>query len=275
MTVKSLAVFVFCLYSLSTHADLIHAKARLAEDVSHGKPLIAHITVALCDNASQGIVPVGNGLCEGDMPEKNLYWVALYGTKTYFAKHKDWAKIELSKPTDKRILDRVAFHRILDYDGVLVPVYVIADAWQGKEIQAAMTHFLEKTSGHQETIILSESLQVNESAHIIAYIGHNGLMDFTLPKVNVDNKFHSGSSAIILACKSDPYFEGYLSETKTHKLLTTSGFMAPEAYTIEAAITRWFSGGSAEETHIAAATVYSQYQKAKLVWSKRLFLFDQ
>ena len=39
MTVKSLTVFVFCLYSLSTQADLTRAKARLAEDVSQGKPL--------------------------------------------------------------------------------------------------------------------------------------------------------------------------------------------------------------------------------------------
>lgn len=264
MAVKSLAVFVFCLYSLSIQADLTRAKARLAEDVSQGKPLIAHVTVALCDNASQGIVPVGNGLCEGDVPEKNLYWGALYGTKTYFAKHKDWTKIELPKPTDKRILDRVAFHRTLDYEGVLVPVYVVADAWKGKEIRSAMTHFLEKTSGHEETIVLSESLQVNENAHIIAYIGHNGLMDFSLPKANGDKDFHSASSAIILACKSDVYFDGILSETNTHKLLTTSGIMAPEAYTLEAAITRWFSGGSAEETHLAASTAYSQYQKAKL-----------
>lgn len=275
MTVKSLTLFVFCLYSLSTEADIIRAKERLAEDVRQGKPLVAHITVALCDNSSQGIIPVGNGLCDGDAPKENLYWGALYGVKTYFARHKDWIQIDSTKPTDKRILDRVTYHRILDYEGFSVPVYIVADAWRGKNIRSAVASFLEITTGQKEAIILSESLQLNETAHIIAYIGHNGLMDFSAPKYSIDKKYHSASSAIILACKSDAYFDGILRETNTHKLLTTSGFMAPEAYTLEAAITRWFSGGSAEETHLAASTAYSQYQKAKLAWSKTLFLFDQ
>ncbi|SMF15846.1 hypothetical protein SAMN02745866_01043 [Alteromonadaceae bacterium Bs31] len=50
--------------------------------------------------------------------------------------------------------------------------------------------------------------------------------------------------------------------------------MAPEAYTLEAAISQWFSGGSPVDTHLAAAKSYGHYQKAKLSWSKNLFVFD-
>lgn len=274
---KSLALFTLCLCALPTFADINQAIARLAKDSSQGKPLVAHITVALCDNDSQGIVPVGNGLCDGDAPQRNLYWGALYGVKTYFSKHKDWKQIKVPKPADKRILDRVVFHRTLNSENkdTSVPIYVVADAWRGKEIRSATTDYLEKISGNQKNSNLPKNLQTNGNAHILAYVGHNGLMDFSLPDTKVDSDFQSTSSAIILACKSDSYFAKYLSETNTNKLLTTSGFMAPEAYTLEAAITRWFSGGTMEETHLAASTAYSQYQKAKLSWTKRLFLFDQ
>ena len=275
MFYRLIALFIFLGCSGTASADLSRAKARMSEDAKLGKPLIAHVTVALCDNASQGIVPVGNGLCDGDVPEANLYWGALYGVKTYFSKHKDWTQVSAVKPDDKRILDRIVFRRELAYEGRPVPVYVVAEAWRGKEIRHATTHYLQLISGSQETISLSQDLQLHQPAHVFAYIGHNGLMDFTLPSSGIDKNVHSTSSAIILACKSDPYFAGYLRETETFKLLTTSGFMAPEAYTLEAAITAWFSGGSPNETHLAAATAYSQYQKAKLTWSEKLFVFDQ
>lgn len=273
--VNWLTAFIFCVCTVSAQADFASAKARIAEDVKQGNPLVAQVTVALCDNASQGIVPVGNGLCDGDVPGRNLYWGALYGVKTFFSKHKDWVQVSAIKPLDERILERVIFRRVLDYDGVSVPVYVIADAWQGKDIRSAMEQYIKTASGEYSPISLSENLQINDAAHIMAYVGHNGLMDFSLPIRQVERNYHSTSSAIILACKSDPYFAEILRQTQTHKLLTTSGFMAPEAYTLEAAITRWFSGGSPKETHLAASEAYSQYQNAQLAWSKTLFVYEQ
>ncbi len=106
------------------------------------------------------------------------------------------------------------------------------------------------------------------------YIGHNGLMDFNIKAIE-DNKNNTATSAIILACKSDAYFSKYLQKVKTHKLLTTSSFMAPEAYTLEAAISSWFSGRNVKNTHLSASKAYSQYQKAKLSWCKKLFIFDE
>ena len=43
-----------------------------------------HVLVALCDNVNQGIIPVPAKLGNGDKPDDNLYWGALYGVRTYF-----------------------------------------------------------------------------------------------------------------------------------------------------------------------------------------------
>ena len=45
---------------------------------------VIHIFVALCDNASQGIVPVPARIGNGDDPKNNLYWGAAFGIRTYF-----------------------------------------------------------------------------------------------------------------------------------------------------------------------------------------------
>ncbi|SMF68256.1 hypothetical protein SAMN02745866_04328, partial [Alteromonadaceae bacterium Bs31] len=137
MAAKYVILCLLCICPLFAHAGLEQVKARMAEDARRGKPFVAHVTVALCDNASQGIVPVGNGLCDGDAPSKNLYWGALYGVKSYFAKHKEWLQLTADKPADTRILERVVFTRTLQYDGLPVSVYLVADAWRGKYIRGA------------------------------------------------------------------------------------------------------------------------------------------
>ena len=43
-----------------------------------------HVFVALCDNESQGIVPVGEKIGNGDDPESNLYWGCSDGFGGFF-----------------------------------------------------------------------------------------------------------------------------------------------------------------------------------------------
>jgi hypothetical protein len=49
-----------------------------------------HIMVALCDNFYQGIVPVPEGIGNGQDPRTNLYWGCGYGVKTFFKRSADW-----------------------------------------------------------------------------------------------------------------------------------------------------------------------------------------
>lgn len=79
---------------------------------------------------------------------------------------------------------------------------------------------------------------------------------------------------MILACYSRNYFTELLLIRQAHSLLTTNGFMAPEAYALEAAVSSWFSGGSSEETRNAAGDSYAKFQKANRKWSRKLFAAD-
>jgi hypothetical protein len=105
---------------------------------------------------------------------------------------------------------------------------------------------------------------------LVVYVGHNGLMDFTveLPK---QKKPVKGKGAIILACKSKPYFKPPLSKLGCRSVLLTTGFMAPEAYSLEAALSGWLAGEDAERIRNRAATAYNKYQKCGLSGAKRLF----
>lgn len=253
----------------------------MSNDTANGRPLIAHVVVALCDNKYQGIVRVPAHLGDGDDPESNLYWGALYGVETHFSRHDDWMRVAISAPSNPSVLDRIAFHSTIERDGEAVDAYLIAEAWQGREIRAATTRFLQLVGGEpEEDYALGDAdnqttVAAGGASHLIAYVGHNGLMDFSSPAVS-EPKLEAGPrSSVVLACRSRDYFGDLLNFKQAHSLLTTNGLMAPEAYTLEAAISAWFSGESPSATRFSAADTYAKYQKANRNWSRRLFAADE
>ncbi|SMF68196.1 hypothetical protein SAMN02745866_04323, partial [Alteromonadaceae bacterium Bs31] len=74
-------------------------------------------------------------------------------------------------------------------------VYLVADAWRGKYIRGATQSYMESLSRHQRPIALSDTLQVHGTAHVMAYIGHNGLMDFSVQIAGGNKRDGSLSSA--------------------------------------------------------------------------------
>ncbi len=69
------------------------------------------------------------------------------------------------------------------------------------------------------------------------------------------------ASAVVLACKSYPYFKGLLRRAGCEPLLTTAGLMAPEAYTLDAAIRSWYRGDPPETSRQEAGRAYAEYQR--------------
>lgn len=67
--------------------------------------------------------------------------------------------------------------------------------------------------------------------------------------------------AIILACKSKPYFNAALKASGASPLLWTTQFMAPEAYTLHDAIEGFLAQESDSQIHKRAAKAYAKYQK--------------
>lgn len=144
----------------------------------------AHILVALCDNKYQGIVPVPAKIGNGQDPGNNLYWGAMYGIKTFFSRSKDWQLVRKQKINDT-ILERLVFkHKATN-------MYLIADAYDGQFIKNTTSDFLYSASGQlKDTLIVDNKvIGINGNANLISYVGHDGLMDFTLDDVyqNEDN----------------------------------------------------------------------------------------
>jgi hypothetical protein len=231
------------------------------------------VFVALCDNVNQGIVPVSASLGNGDNPATNLYWGAAFGVKTFFNKNKDWQLLTPSNASSKSpqvVLDRVVFrHR-------RTGAFLIAEAYRGSYIQRATEDFLEAAAGLPgEKLILSGDgkeveIYAGGSADLLAYIGHNGLMDFQLssaPKKRDKEK----REAIILACASKSYFAEPLRRTGAQPLLWTTNLMAPEAYILSAALDGWLNRETDEQIRLRGAKAYSTYQRIGLRGANALF----
>jgi hypothetical protein len=247
-------------------ADSIPSTVKITENDSSLRTI--HVFVALCDNKYQGIVPVPAGIGNGQDPKSNLYWGAGYGVKSFFInKSKEWQLISSTKNPADHILERLLFkHKSKN-------VYMLADAYDGQFIRQTTIDFLNAAAGKKETAIGagSQQLYFNGASDLIAYIGHDGLMDFTLQQ-KFENTSKRKRESIILACYSKNYFTPHLKLSGTTPLLWTSGLMAPEAYTLHDALHEWVSDHSQQELRIAAAKAYSKYQKCSVKAAQNLLV---
>ena len=249
------------------------ARARVEAAGRAGQPVVAHVVVALCDNEHQGIVRVPAHLGNGQDPKGNLYWGARYGLKTFLSRDAGWRRLPHDGSPPPGVLERIVLTRRIGRTAV----YLVADAWDGRQIRGAVDRFLRMAGGHRGEAVTARdggrpvALAAGGQAHLVVYVGHNGLMDFALPAQPPPLPGAQPRSAIVLACRSKQYFEAPLGRAGAHRLLLTTGFMAPEAYTLSAAIQSWLSEGTAPRSREAAARAYHRYQKCGLSGARRLF----
>ncbi len=226
----------------------------VAKIQNHGK--VIHVLVALCDNENQGIVPVPAFLGNGEDPNKNLYWGAAFGVKTYFSKSKQWQKISETANPKENVLQRIVFkHKTQN-------VWLVADAYRGSKMKETIDDFFTAVSGAKLENVKADNatLQIFGSANLVAFIGHNGLMDFELQNQPV-KKDDEKRDAIILACASRNYFAKHLKQTSANPLLWTSNLMAPESYILHDALEGWINGETDAQVRIRGAAAYAKYQK--------------
>ena len=276
---KVKAVLFFLLVNSFSSTQASSTQERIDRDVASGKPVIIHVSVALADNKNQWIVPVPEAIGNGQNPANNLYWGARYGLKTFLMKDAGWQKIYSNKPKDNSILERIVLSKKLIRNDQSVQVYLVADAWDGRFITDTIQQFLKYSAGHDPVLVKVDAklkLHAGGLAHLKVYIGHNALMDYfgakdkviSTPAMAVDN-FHS--DAVVLACKSRPYFQPRLESVGAHSLILTTGLMAPEAYTLDAAISSWIKGHTDIDIRRAAAAAYAKYQKIRKRPAELLF----
>lgn len=263
-----------CSQAGNDHAVKISPAVKITAEPARSRPdsiRLIHVFVALCDNKYQGIVPVPAGIGNGQQPRSNLYWGAGYGVHTYFSRSKDWQVIaretySISVRKDSVVLDRLLLrHRRQG-------VYLLAEAFDGRNMKETITEFLGAAAGQLPRVVKPEgrdSLYFGGNADLLAFVGHDGLMDFSL-----DQQFKGDTvnkrETMILACYSKRFFGPHLQSTGAQPLLWTSGLMAPEAYTLYDAIDAWIARKPAKQIQQAAAKAYSTYQRCGMQAATRL-----
>lgn len=190
-----------------------------------------------------------------------------YGVKTHFDRSAEWIRVASSPATETHILDRAVWkHK----DSA---VYLVADAYDGRNIREATEDLLRFASGDAPLKIAANGTAINAggAAHVVAYVGHNGLMDFSLQQ-DFPAIGRGSREAIILGCISKRYFAEPLRSTGATPLLWTTGLMAPEAYTLKAALNGWVAREPNESIRERAAKAYDQYQKCGINGARRLLV---
>ena len=241
-------------------------KPETIEKISNSAKVI-HVLVALCDNENQGIVPVPAFLGNGEDTQRNLYWGAAYGVKTYFGKSTSWQKLATIANPKENVLERIVFkHKTQN-------VYLVADAYRGSKMKETINDFFSAVSGEklENVAVNHQTIQISGSANVVAFVGHNGLMDFKLDK-EIVKKDDAEREAIVLACASRNYFAEHLKKTSAKPLLWTSNLMAPEAYILHDALEGWIRGETDSQVQLRAANAYAKFQRISVKSASRLLV---
>lgn len=226
MSVKKLAIVVWFLCLSFSLAEMKKVK----------------VFIALCDNETQGIVPVGAKIGDGNVPDANLYWGCSDGFGRFFVKSKNWKTESLETDVDDVILKRLTMSHVKG------DVHIIAEAYRGSQIKKCLAAF--------------EVAAANNTYDLVAFIGHNGLMDFTLQAPEAEEG--NNTAVIVLCCLSDKYFTQRLSNLGCQPILMTKQFMYPGSFILEAAIEKWRNGNNLADIRNAAGKAYAKNQKISL-----------
>jgi len=182
--------------------------------------------------------------------------------KTTFKTTRDWEPIPSGRSQKAVVLDRCVFrHRKQN-------VIIVADAYDGGHIREAVIDFLSAAAGgHAETLAPNlksgnVSIPIAGASDLVTYVGHDAFMDFQVSPI-FGKKANKAREAIILA---------YLKPTGAEPLLWTTGLMAPEAYTLKAALDGWIFMEDHEAIRQRSAQAYDRYQKCGMRAALRLFV---
>lgn len=207
-------------------------------DLAAGRPLVIHVTVPLCDNAA-----LDCGASWAGQPgrlETNLYWGAIFGARRIFERPRSaWTRVELSKG-DAVLLERAVYRRSVParFWGLdaAAPIeqLVVLQAVHGAHIDRALRELWTRATAGSELEIGEGEAKRRVRVHVAGYAGHNRLMDgVALPRLDA-NAERAPVASFVLACYSDRYFTEPLERAGSTNLVSTSAFMAPEGYLIDA-----------------------------------------
>ncbi len=231
---------------------------RIVGDLAAGKPLVVQVHVPLCDN---DIIACGNArLGDGDRPASNLYWATTEGTLGWFGRRgggwtqvlaTDGAAVALPDVLDLRVWRReVRTPRAWRARGVPAryPLYVVAFAWRGERIDDALVRFADDLYGRSATAVVlpdGTRLAAGGDAHVVAYVGHNRLMDLT----GFDWRGRAASAdprprgALAIACHTAVYVQDVVPGPSRVPLLFTRDYLLASSAALAGAVLALAGGG--------------------------------
>jgi hypothetical protein len=248
---------------------------RVIEDLKAGKPLVVEVHVPLCDN---NIIRCGNKkLGDGDNPETNLYWSTTPGFGAWFnRKNGGWKrmlKLAEGETGDKDVLALHVYRKRVNAPAswksrgapAKIEIDIVVHGWRGSAIDRALAAYAAEISGQSSrTITLADktTLEAGGAAQIVAWVGHNRLMDldaFTWPAPGKATK-----GTIAIACHTAAYMEDNVPAATRVPLLMTRDFLFANAAPLEAAVLAFASGGTYAQIRLDAATAYAGIQEREV-----------
>ncbi|HSA24138.1 MAG TPA: hypothetical protein P5076_21940 [Myxococcota bacterium] len=233
-------------------------------------PRLAQVIVVLADNEHQGIVPVPAELGNGLDKDRNLYWGARYGLRTFF-RDAGWKVVWRERPAQGEVLERL----LLSGPWRDAPILVLAEAWRGDRMPAALSTGLAWLAGRGPARSApgpdGAPIAFGAAAGLVAFVGHDGLMDAPLQEPPAWRPGSGVREAVIIACASKAYFAGPLEAAGARPLVWTTGLLAAEAYSLEAALEGWARAEPTRAVRARAARAYARYQRCSEAAARRLF----
>jgi hypothetical protein len=228
------------------------------------------VVVVLADNEHQGIVPVPASLGNGLDADRNLYWGARYGLRSFF-RAAGWRVMWRERPAAGDVLERL----LLAGPWKDAPILVLAEAWRGDRMAAALRTSMDWLSGGGPDQGApgpdGATLAFGAAAGLVAFVGHDGLMDAPLEAPPAWHPDRGVREAVVIACASKAYFAEPLRQAGARPLVWTTGLLAAEAYSLEAALEGWARGEEVGAIRERAAQAYARYQRCSRKAARRLF----
>jgi hypothetical protein len=134
--------------------------------------------------------------------------------------------------------------------------------------------FLSASGNDKESISVNVSginrIFLPGSSDLVAFIGHDGLMDTQLETYPLQ-KGTKKRDVMIICCISKEYFADGIRAASANPILWTTGLMSPEAYSIKAGLDGWLLKETGQQIRERAAQAYDKYQHCGIKGARGLF----